>query len=166
MTTDISGFAAPIITSKCKVPDDWIDYNGHMNVSYYSMAFDQAIDEVFETVLEIGESHTAKTRHGPYVLQNNMHYLDELLVGAEFRVNFRLIDHDAKRMHLFLEMINTSGVVVALSEQLLMNVDLTTRRSTPYPEWVQGRLAQLQTAHDVLPLPPQLGAALGIRRKG
>ena len=159
------GYDSPIITKLKTVPKDWIDYNGHMNVSYYSLAFDQAIDEVFETVLGIGISHTKKIGQGPYVLQNNLHYLDEFLEGAEFRVNFRLIDFDSKKLHVFLEMTNTNGKVCATSEQLLMNVDLTKRRSAPYPEWVMQRLGNLQESHGQLSKPVQLGAGIGIRRK-
>ena len=38
--------AAPIRTRTRRVPPEWIDYNGHMNVAYYTMAFDNALDEV------------------------------------------------------------------------------------------------------------------------
>ncbi len=165
MTNDQTYYDSPIKTKPRTVPEEWIDYNGHMNVSYYSLAFDQAIDEVFETVLGIGISHTKKVNQGPYVLQNNLHYLDEFLEGAEFNVNFQLIDFDSKRLHVFLEMTNASGKICATSEQLLMNVDLTKRRSAPYPEWVIQRLAGVLAAHETLPKPDQLGAHLGIRRK-
>ena len=30
------------------VKDDWIDYNGHLNMAYYNVLFDTAVDEVFE----------------------------------------------------------------------------------------------------------------------
>ncbi len=159
-------YAAPIMTRTRKVPAEWIDYNGHMNVSYYGMAFDQAIDEVFEQVLGIGETHTKTSQHGPYVLQNNLHYIDEMLENAEFHVRFQLIDHDAKRLHLFLELINAKGQVAACSEQLLINVDLTTRRAAQYPDWIMERLAMLKVSHDKLAQPKQLAAPLGIRRKG
>lgn len=157
---------APIVSAPRKVPADWIDYNGHMNVSYYSMAFDQAIDDIFENILGIGESYTAETQHGPYVLQNNLHYLDELLEGAEFKVQFQLINHDAKRLHLFLCMTNAAGDVAATSEQIIMNVDLTARRSAVYPKWVLDLLGKVKAAHDILPRPTQLGAPMGLRRKG
>ena len=34
--------AAPIRTRARRVPAEWIDYNCHMNVAYYTMAFDNA----------------------------------------------------------------------------------------------------------------------------
>ena len=48
--------AAPIRTSTRTVPPEWIDYNGHMNVAYYTMAFDQAADEILEGYLGVGET--------------------------------------------------------------------------------------------------------------
>ena len=156
----------PLITFEGRVPSEWLDYNGHMNVSYYSMAFDQGIDEIFEEILGIGATYTKSARMGPYVLQNNLHYLDELLEGANFSVQLTLLDHDAKRMHVFLEMFNESGGLAATSEQLLMNVDLTTRRSAPYPDAVLTLLSELQAGHDRLTKSKHIGAPLGIRRKG
>ena len=36
-----------------EVLEDWIDYNGHMNVAYYTLAFDRAIDLFLENTLGI-----------------------------------------------------------------------------------------------------------------
>ena len=30
------------------VKPEWIDHNGHMNVAFYVLAFDQATDQVYE----------------------------------------------------------------------------------------------------------------------
>jgi acyl-CoA thioester hydrolase len=90
-----------------------------------------------------------------------------MLEGERFVVSVRLVDCDAKRMHLFIELLNVDGhKVAATCEQMLMNVDLETRRSTPYPDWAQERLARMLEAHSVLEQPAQLGAPIGIRRKG
>ncbi len=160
-------FDAPVTLAARQVPAEWIDYNGHMNVAYYTMAFDQALDDFLENELGIGEAHAARVRQGPYALQSHIHYLDELLEGESFVIRVRMIDHDAKRMHLFAELFNTDDDrLAATCEQMLMNVDLETRRSTPYPDWAQARMADMLAAHKVLEVPAQLGAPLGIRRKG
>ena len=31
------------------VRPEWIDHNGHMNVAYYVLAFDESTDAVYET---------------------------------------------------------------------------------------------------------------------
>ncbi len=158
-------YDAPVTLADRKVPAEWIDYNGHMNVAYYIMAIDQALDRFLEGELGIGEAHAARVRQGPYALQSHVQFLGELLEGALFSVTVRLIDCDAKRMHLFIE-LRSDGDLAATCEQMLMNVDLETRRSAPYPDWAQARMAAMLKAHSVLERPRQLGAAIGIRRKG
>ncbi len=159
-------YAAPIKLGKKRVLPAWIDYNGHMNVAYYTMAFDSAIDEFLEQELGMGEAYAAQVKQGPYSLQNNISYFAELLEGAEFHIEIRLIDHDAKRMHLYSELLNGAGEVAAICEGMLMNVDHINRRSTPYGAKTQARLARMQADHAALPRPKALGAVIGIRRKG
>lgn len=147
------------------VPAEWIDWNGHMNVAYYLMAFDHALDIFFEEV-GIGISRAKTDRMGPFALQTHMHFLKELCEGEPFRFRLILLDCDARRTHHVMEMLHgDTGAVCATMEQVSMNVDLTSRRSAPYPDWAQARLRAIRDSHAGLPRPPQVGAALGIRRK-
>jgi len=156
-------YPAPIETAPRTVPRDWIDHNGHMNVGYYSIAMDQAVDHLFEDHLGLGISHVERSRHGSYVVQMHMHYIGEILEGEVFTGRFILLDHDVKRMHILGELV-VDGTVRAMAEQLVMGVDLTTRRSAEYPDWAQRRLAQMKSDHAHVPRPPQIGAPLAIRR--
>ncbi|HUF55664.1 MAG TPA: thioesterase family protein, partial [Thermohalobaculum sp.] len=61
---ELSFDAAPVRTAERAVPPEWIDYNGHMNVAYYTMAFDNALDEVY-AALGIGENLVRSHRMGP-----------------------------------------------------------------------------------------------------
>ncbi|MBB5516073.1 acyl-CoA thioester hydrolase [Rubricella aquisinus] len=158
-------YAAPLETAPQTVSSDWIDYNGHMNVAYYTMAIDQAIDRLLEDHLGIGEAYAAAAREGPYALQSHIHYLGEMLEGQTFHCRLRLLDHDAKRMHIFVEFINGQGGVAATCEQLLMNVDLEARRSTPYAASVLKRLDRMKADHAHLTPAAQIGQPIGIRRK-
>lgn len=160
-------YAAPVRLETRRVPREWIDYNGHMNTGYYTFAFDAAIDAFLQGQIGVGPGFASRQRMGPYTLQNHIHYLGELLEGASFHIACRLIDHDAKRVHVFMELIDESDhSVAATCEQLLMNVDLNLRRSAPYPDWTIARLRRMQAEHATLDRPAQLGAPLGIRRKG
>ena len=158
--------AAPIRTRARKVPPEWIDYNGHMNVAYYTLAFDNALDEILDERLGIGESLAREGRFGPMALQTQIHYLGELLEGTGFACDFQLLDADPKRIHFFLTMVNLeTGAVAATYESLSMNVDLQARRSAPYPDWAQERIGRLRALHATLAPPPLAGNPLGIRRK-
>jgi acyl-CoA thioester hydrolase len=158
--------AAPIRTRARKVPAEWIDYNGHMNVAYYTLAFDKALDEILDERLGIGENLARQGRFGPMALQTQIHYLGELLEGTAFACDFQLLDADAKRIHFFVTMVNLeTGATAATYESLSMNVDLAARRSAPYPDWARERIGRLKVLHASLPRPSLAGNPLGIRRK-
>ncbi|WP_146345827.1 thioesterase family protein [Phaeobacter marinintestinus] len=158
-------YPAPVEVQKRQVEQGWIDYNGHMNVGYYGIAFDQASDVLLSDYLGIGEEHAAASGQGPYILQSHQHYLREMLEGETFAVRFRLLDHDRKRLHFFAEMVSDrTGDITATQESILMNVDHGTGRSAEYPDWAVQRFARMKADHAGLEPSPQIGAPLGLRR--
>ena len=48
-STDLKPLELPTLT----VLPEWIDYNGHMNVAYYVLAFDHGVDAVSYTHLTL-----------------------------------------------------------------------------------------------------------------
>ena len=157
-------YDAPLIVGPWQVLPQWIDYNGHMNVAYYTMAFDQAMDALCDEHLGLGESFTQKTRLGPYALQIQTHFLAEMHEGERFTGAFHLLDCDEKRMHTCLSMRAEDGREAAFFEAVFLNVDLNTRRAAPYPDWAQARLAQMKADHSHLERSARLSAPLGLRR--
>ncbi len=159
-------FEAPIKIGGLKVLPDWIDYNGHMNVAFYVHAFDLASDEVFD-FLGAGASSARERAMGPFSMQNQVCYLREVMEGTPLSFTYRMLDHDHKRVHFFMEMFNAEeGYLAATMEQLTMNVDLEKRASAGYTAEVLERIERLFALHKDLERPPQVGAAIGIRRKG
>ena len=159
-------YDAPLIVGPWQVLPEWIDYNGHMNVAYYTMAFDQALDAVYEVHLGLGETFTKAARQGPYALQIQTHFLAEMHEGERFTGAFQLLDCDHKRMHCCHRMIGEDGREAAFFEAVFMNVDLNTRRSAPYPAWAQTRLERMKSDHAALERPARLSAPIGLRRPG
>lgn len=158
-------YPAPVEVGGRRVAPEWIDYNGHMNVGYYGIAFDQALDVVLSDHLGIGVEFVKAAGQGPYVVQSHLHFLAELLEGARFAVRFRLLDHDAKRLHLFASMVaDATGATCATQEIMVMNVDHGSGRPAPYPGWALRRFARMRADHAGLPAAVQIGAPLGIRR--
>ncbi|MGF1553202.1 MAG: thioesterase family protein [Paracoccaceae bacterium] len=157
--------AAPIRSTTQTVLPDWIDYNGHMNVAYYLLAFDRALDEIYD-LWGNGPALVESHNMGPMALQSQLHYLRELLEGERFHCEVVLLDCDHKRVHVFVTMISErSGEAAATYESLSMNVDLGQRRSTPFPDDLHARLDACRRAQADLPRPPQVGARIGIRRR-
>lgn len=157
---------APFRTATRTVPADWIDYNGHMNVAYYTMAFDAALDEVYDA-LGIGPTAARDDRVGPMALQTQIHYLAELFEGSRFACDVLVVDMDAKRCHVFATMLDLDREErrAATYESLSLNVDLEARRSAPYSDAAYARIRALYEAQLTLPRPDEMGARLGIRHR-
>lgn len=157
--------AEPLTLDGGEVPDAWLDFNNHMNVGYYALAFDQCVEPFYHDWLDLSHGYAERSGMGPFALQSNLHYLKELRGGDRYAVTLQLVDCDHKRWHFFARMLNVeSGAVAATLEQISMNVDLAARRSAPLPEAQRLRLGALLAAHGDLPRPEQLGQPIGIRR--
>lgn len=156
---------APILCAERAPRPEWIDYNDHMNLGYYLLAFDQAAEAFFERWMDLNASYARRCGMGSFVLQSHMHFLSEVRLGERFGVFIQLLDHDAKRWRYVLTMRAAADArLCATCEQIAMNVDHASRRSAPLPEAQARRLAALMAAHRDLPTPPQVGAPLGVRR--
>ncbi|MBL8666488.1 MAG: thioesterase family protein, partial [Rhodospirillales bacterium] len=112
---------------------EWVDYNGHMNVAYYVLAFDHATDAVLDR-LGAGEAYRRASGCSVFVGEMHVNYLQEVVEGDELHVASRLLAMDEKRLVLFHEMTcpRLDGAV-ASNEVLCVHVDLGLRRAAPWP---------------------------------
>jgi acyl-CoA thioester hydrolase len=102
-----------------------------------------------------------------FALEAHVTYLRELHSGDPLRFTTQVLDHDAKRMHLFQCMYHAKqGWLASTNELLMMHMDIETRRSVPWREETMTRLEAMAAAHKLLPRPEQAGRIIGIRRKG
>lgn len=148
------------------VPAEWLDYNGHMNIGYYGLAFYRAVEGWYDDWMDLGAGYAKREQCGPFALQSNEHYLDELREGEAFDVDLLMLDCDDKRWHMIMTITKSAtGDIAATSELIFIHVDLKTRRSTPLPHRQRVRLEQMRMAQAGLARPQQVGAPLGIRRK-
>ncbi len=143
------------------VKPHWIDHNGHMNVAYFVLAFDEATDAAYE-VWGIGLDYPESNGCSVFTLGMNVDYLGELFEGDAIRIETTLVDHDAKRIHYFHRMIKEeTGQLTATNECLCMNVDLATRKSGEFSDDVASKLAHFATDDEP---PTGFGRTLSIRR--
>lgn len=144
------------------VKPEWIDHNGHMNVGFFVVAFDEATDAVYES-WGIGMDYPERNGYSVFTIGMNVDYLSELFEGDPLRIETLLVDHDHKRIHYFHRMFHgNTGKLVATNECLCMNVDLATRKSAPFPAAVAERLEAARSGGDN---PEGFGRTLTIRRR-
>src|SRR5260370_864656 len=142
---------APFDRFKGEVLPEWIDYNGHMNLAYYTVLFDAATDLLFDE-LGLGLDYRQTTLQGTFVAETHNLYERELLVGARIRVATQIVAADSKRLHLAHEMFALDGGHRAATQELMfLHVDLAARRVTPFPEDLRQRVAAAAAAHAALP---------------
>jgi acyl-CoA thioester hydrolase len=148
-----------------RVEPSWIDYNGHMNVAYYHLAFDRATDRFLQRI-GLGEEYVAREKGSMFALEDHLAYVKELREGEPFRVTLQLLDYDDKRLHYFLRMVHgEKGFLAATCEHLSIFVDMRERRSAVMPEHVKLELERLLREHRNLPRPEEAGRPMGIPRK-
>lgn len=155
---------APFVSSIMTVKPEWIDYNGHLNMAYYSVLFDLGVDEVYED-WGFGPDYKNDTGHTTYTAEFHVCYLRELHVNDPVRVHVQLIDHDEKRMHFYQELWHEDGWLAATAEALTLHIDSSGPRVAPFLERPKAALARWQAAHDAMPRPERVGRKIGITRK-
>ncbi|MBX6426986.1 MAG: thioesterase family protein [Variibacter sp.] len=159
-------FFAPFVSSVMQVEPGWIDYNGHLNMAYYNVLFDRAVDEVYE-LLGVGAAYVEREKRSLFTAEVHVRYLRELHAGDSVRVTFQLLGFDHKRVHYFEQLFHaTEGWVSATSENMALHVDMEARRTVPFTEAVARRLARMQAAHAMLPRPEAAGRRIAMPKAG
>ena len=157
---------APFDQHRDIVRPEWIDYNGHMNVAYYMLAFDNATD-TFYNALGVGADYKEGGNFSTFTLEAHITYDREVMQGDPLRITTQLLDFDAKRIHYFHQMYHAeAGYIASTNELISIHIDMRIRRSAPMPDPLLERLAAMRDAHAALPKPPQAGRIIGIRRAG
>ncbi|HEY2524243.1 MAG TPA: thioesterase family protein [Candidatus Binataceae bacterium] len=156
--------SAPLDRYRAVVLPEWIDSYGHMNMAVYVTVFDQAAD-VLCALLGVGPLYTEHRIGMLFVLETHLAYAREVRLGAPLRVTSQILDHDAKRLHLFHRMYHgEEGWPVATNEVLMINVDYKTRRTRPWPDETMRRLRLMATAHAALLRPEDAGRVIRIKK--
>ena len=157
--------AAPFDIHRATVRPEWIDYNGHLNMAYYVLMFDNATDRFFD-LIDLGEDYVKRCRHSAFVLETHVTYRQEVGLGDPLRFTLQLIDADEKRLHYYFEMYHEEqGFLAATSEQIALHVDLESRRAAPFPDLMKQRIDAILARHAGLPEPDGVGRSIGIRAK-
>ena len=97
----------PFKSSLRPVRPEWIDFNGHLNMAYYSVLMDNAVDDAYHQI-GFGPEYQ-KTGHTTYVAEFHVCYLRELHEGASTYCTFQLLDFDEKRFHSFTQLWHEDG---------------------------------------------------------
>jgi len=153
---------APLKLWQEVIQPEWTDHNRHMNVAFYTLVFDHAVDAFFSYV-GLGHEYREETNGSTFAVEQHVTYNREVLEGDEVRCETQLVGFDKKRLHHYHEMYHvTDGYLAATCEFLSLHVDLATRRvATMSIEKIE-TLSALHTAHKKLPKIGKIGRIMKI----
>ncbi len=158
-------FEAPISRHQETVRPEWTDYNGHMNVAYFVLIFDNATD-VFYPLLGLGKPYRERTGHSTFAVESHITYSREASVGEPVRVTTQLLGFDEKRIHYFHIMSHAEkGYQMATLEQLAVHVNLAARKVCAIPRESLALFEQMARSHSILPTPREVGSVMALRSK-
>lgn len=127
--------------SRGHVLPEWIDFNDHMNVAYYLLAFDQAVDALwneFGLTEEYVRSHDSST----VAVESHVTWQRELVEGDPYAVTAQVLAYDDKRIHQFQRLYHADdGFLAATCEWMNLHFDKSMRRVAPWPEEIRARIA-------------------------
>ena len=110
------------------IKKEWTDYNNHMNMAYYVLVFDQVWENMLEK-FKMGENSAKTTNMSTMVVETYTTYNNEVKEGDEVEVNLTFFDHDKKRLHFKMEMIEKSSQKLSATlEMLSLYIDLNKRK--------------------------------------
>ena len=119
------------ITNKI-IKKEWTDYNKHMNVAYYVLVFDEAW-EVMLQKFKMGENSAKTTEMSTMVVETYITYNNEVKEGEAVDIFLNYFNHDKKRLHYRLEMIEKSSKKLSATIELLsLYVDLKERKVSEF----------------------------------
>ena len=158
-------FFSPFVSSTMRPEPGWIDYNGHLNMAYYNVMFDRAVDEAF-LVLDLGPDYRQERSGTTFAAECHVQYRQEVKLDMPMRITIQLVDYDEKRIHLYMEMRHANeGWLAATSENMLLHIDLESRKVAPFPSDILENIATMKQAHGSLPRPDALGRTMRIPKK-
>ena len=155
----------PFLSSVMQIEPQWIDYNGHLNMAYYNVMFDRALDELWLR-FGIGPDYK-KARHGStFTAECHVRYLREIHLGDPVQISMLLVKADEKRLHTFEELRHaTEGWLSATSETIHIHIDMSARKTAPFPPDIRARIDAVAKAHSAVARPEGIGRKIAMPSK-
>lgn len=125
------------------VASEWVDYNGHMNDSAYSVVC-TAANEAFLEHLGLSAAYRERTGAALYTVEAHLRFLRECREGETIAASSVVESFDAKRLWVRTMLLGGTGAPVFEGRYLYLHVG--PDGVTPFPPDRVGVLAAAPTA--------------------
>jgi acyl-CoA thioester hydrolase len=144
-----------------EIPPEFEDINGHVNIQHYLGLYDKA-GWPFFALLGMDERYFTEERKGIFDLEHHLFYLAEMHIGDRVAIHGRLLARSAKRLHGIWFIVNESQNQLANSfEFVSSHADLESRRTSPFPDELAGRLDAMISEHQKISWPAPVCGIMG-----
>ena len=134
----------PYLGNDVLITQDMCDLNEHMNVIYYAKIF----EDEFPFYDSLGStSDYFKQGYSFFTLEMNIRYLKEMRKGEIASPCFRYFAVKPKLIHYGGVLLNESGEVSSITENVLIHVDMNTRKSCEMSDSTIDHLKDMVAAH-------------------
>jgi acyl-CoA thioester hydrolase len=138
------------VTHKAIIPESYLDAMGHMNVMWYTHLFAKATGEVFK-LCGLNRDYLLDRKGGMFALKQLFSYHAEVLVGEQVSIRSRILGRSAKRIHVMHFMTKDhDDKLAATAEFLSTHIDMTVRRTAPFPAEIAHTIDRLLESHSRL----------------
>ena len=143
-----------------RVEPQWIDYNGHLNMAYYNVLFDRAVDEVYE-LIGLGPDYLKQHGHSTMVPKCMCAICANCMKATRCGCRSNCSITTPSAFHLFEQLLHaTENWVSATSESMTLHVDMAAKKVAPFPDSVMRLIERMKAAHAELPRPEGAGRSI------
>jgi len=151
-----------LVACRVAIPAAWLSRRDELAPAFFTAAFDLGID-VLKQALGIDETYRREQGRSTVALEAHVRILLPVPKGSTVELSARIVDCDAKRLHIAQEM-TLGGRLAALRESMTISFDLHARRSCTFTDAVSARVNELHAAQRGLPAWPGAAHLLGTGR--
>ena len=147
-----------------RVLPEWIDVNDHMNVAYYLLAFDQAVDALwgrFGLTEDYIRTHSSST----VAVESHVTWRQEVFEGDPYVVTTQVLAWDDKRIHQFQRMYHADGgYLAATCEWMSLHFDPGIRRVAAWPDAIRGHIRAFTDKQGAHPWPEEVCGRMQVKQ--
>lgn len=101
-------------------------------MAYYILIFDQGLEVLLEK-FKMGADSARNEKRSTMVVETNTKYINEVKESDEVDIMLTFFDHDKKRLHYKMEMIEKSSQKLSATlEMLSLYIDLNKRKVSEF----------------------------------
>ncbi|MEV5003959.1 thioesterase family protein [Nocardioides sp. LML1-1-1.1] len=117
------------------IPEEFIDYNGHLNVRFYMEIQLEGAARLFET-LGMDTKELETSGRSTFAREHHIRYHAECMKGHRVTVHPVLVGRTERNLHLISYLVNqTTQQLASVIEIVMTHVDMRTRRPVEWGHW-------------------------------